>query len=237
MKIYISIIAILCAIVSNVHAQIGINTKNPSGVFHIDLNQNSPTTTTDDIIFTEDGYLGIGTTAPTAQVHINTPVGYSNMQIVDGYQKAGRVLVSDANGFTGWGTMRASAGEKFSLPAATYTKGVITKLNLGGSTSYKVSADGNYLVFIRWWGKTTGLINTTTSNAYYFFYRNGTAIDTIEYYVPIGTVNTYLSFTVVLAAPGCKKGDTLEIGVRPQSGNWTTHTGSYLPTTVTFFMM
>ncbi|WP_312992391.1 hypothetical protein [Chryseobacterium flavum] len=52
-------------------AQIGINTANPQGTFHIDAGKNNPGTgvpdnsvTSDDFIVTSDGSVGIGTVSP-----------------------------------------------------------------------------------------------------------------------------------------------------------------------------
>ncbi|PXV68895.1 hypothetical protein CLV62_101161 [Dysgonomonas alginatilytica] len=219
------------------HAQVGINIKEPGGIFHIDPGMNSPTTTTDDVIVKESGFVGLGTTSPTAQLHLNVPAGQTALRVVDGGQLDNRVLVSDVAGYAAWGTMKSSGGQQIALPAATYAKSTTTKLNLLGSTQYKVSASGNYLVFIRWWGRTDTVVNGGSTNAYFYFYKNGTAIDTQEYYAQVPSASTYFTLSTVLVAPDCKKGDYLEIAVRPIYGGWTTSATTHMVSTVTFFVM
>lgn len=62
-------------------AQVGINTENPQGKFHIDPLQNNPVSGTisgsavnDDIIITEQGRLGIHTLTPQQKVEINSTI-------------------------------------------------------------------------------------------------------------------------------------------------------------------
>jgi hypothetical protein len=60
-------------------------------------------------IFNNGGNIGIGTTSPSAKLHLD-----GTFRLVDGTQAAGRVLTSDANGVATW---QAAAGG--SLPAGT----------------------------------------------------------------------------------------------------------------------
>ena len=50
-----------------------------------------------------DGYVGIGTTSPGANLQINGSSG-TTLKIVDGNQGLGKILISDANGVASWGT-------------------------------------------------------------------------------------------------------------------------------------
>lgn len=219
------------------HAQVGININQPSGVFHIDPQGNTPTVTTDDVIVNANGYLGLGTVAPTAKLHLNVPSGSTALRIVDGSEKVDRVLLSDAAGNASWGTMPGSGGEVIYLTTATtYPQGVITKLKLSTNTQYKVASDGNFLIFIRWWAKPSALTNKST-NGFLFLYKNGVQVDSQEYYEPIYNTSTYFSFSTVLLVSGCKKGDNLEIGVRPQTASWTTATSAHTRCTIKLFMM
>jgi hypothetical protein len=81
------------------YAQVGINTKNPLGVFHIDPkgNTNGTIGIDDDIIVDNNGNLGIGTTTPKAKVDI-----MGGIIVKDGTQAKDKVLTSDANGKASW---------------------------------------------------------------------------------------------------------------------------------------
>lgn len=237
MKQFIIIKIFIVLICFGLHAQVGININQPGGVFHIDPQSNTPTVTTDDVIVNANGYMGLGTVSPTAKLHLSVPSGSTALRIVDGNEKVDRVLLSDAAGNASWGAMPGSGGEVIYLTTATtYAQGVITKLKLSSNTQYKVASDGNYLIFIRWWAKASALNNRTT-NGFFFLYKNGTEVDSQEYYEPINTANTYFSFSTVLLASGCKKGDYIEIGVRPQTATWTTATSAHTRCTIKLFMM
>lgn len=103
--------AILTIIASTLSfGQVGINTENPLGIFHIDVQKNNPTagvpSTTeqhDDFIVSSDGKVGIGITTPDSKLHIVTPSG-AGFQLQDGSQGVGKVLVSDSEGKASWNT-------------------------------------------------------------------------------------------------------------------------------------
>lgn len=91
---------ILVTIVSSiVFSQVGINTENPVGVFHIDpkADTNGSVGTGDDLVIDAAGNVGIGTIAPQAKLDIN-----GNIVIKDGTEANGRVLVSDSDGVGSW---------------------------------------------------------------------------------------------------------------------------------------
>ncbi len=86
---------------------VGIGTKNPFGVFHIDaaednLSSGKPTIAqqANDFIVTKDGNVGIGTAFPTNKLHINAtpdiePLKIDNLQKDDINQN--QILVVDEN--------------------------------------------------------------------------------------------------------------------------------------------
>ena len=220
------------------NAQVGINISQPTGVFYIDAGMNSPSVTTDDVTVNENGNLALGTPSATAKLHLNVPTGSTALRIVDGNQREDRVLLSDAAGNASWGTMPGSGGQQIQLmTAATYTSGVVTKFPLSSNTRYALTADGNYLVFIRFWGKTSAISASKLISGYLYLYKNGTEVDSLEHYEPVYNTSTYFSFSTALLAANCKKGDYLEIGLKPQTGNWTTATTAHTRCTITFFMM
>lgn len=94
-----------------IEAQVGINTTNPQGIFHVDPNRNTVGTANalDDIIVTGDGYMGLGTVTPSTNLHIKTATAGTGtdtpvygFRLADGSQADRRALVSDANGLARW---------------------------------------------------------------------------------------------------------------------------------------
>jgi len=89
-------------------SQIGINTVNPQGAFHIDGGKDNPSTgvpsavqQANDIIITPSGNIGIGTTTPSKKVElIKTTSGA--VKITDGTQANNKIFVSNANGTGTW---------------------------------------------------------------------------------------------------------------------------------------
>lgn len=92
-------------------SQVGINTSQPQGIFHIDSKNNTSgvTNTSDDVIVTSKGYLGVGTVVPDAALHIKTtgtqkdPVSAFKLQ--DGSEGSGKYLVSNADGVGSWASV------------------------------------------------------------------------------------------------------------------------------------
>lgn len=88
--------------------QVGVNTENPQGAFHVDGAKDNPTTGTpsttqqaNDVIINSSGNLGIGTTTPSTKVEI-TKTSSGAIKITDGTQANNKIFVSDANGKGTW---------------------------------------------------------------------------------------------------------------------------------------
>lgn len=88
--------------------QVGVNTQNPQGTFHIDGAKDNPSTGTpsilqqaNDVIINSSGNLGIGTTTPSTKVEI-TKTTSGAVKITDGTQGNNKIFVSDANGTGTW---------------------------------------------------------------------------------------------------------------------------------------
>lgn len=89
-------------------AQVGINTANPQGVFHIDGAKDNPLTgapsvaqQSNDVIVTAAGNVGIGTTNPTRKLEVISSTSPA-LKLADGTQNSNYVLMSDANGNGSW---------------------------------------------------------------------------------------------------------------------------------------
>lgn len=98
------IILCLMTVSSLAYSQVGINTPNPQGTFHIDGAKDNAETGTptaaqqaNDFTVTSTGNVGVGTTAPAAKLDV---VG--NIKITDGTEGDGKILVSDTNGQATW---------------------------------------------------------------------------------------------------------------------------------------
>lgn len=113
MKKKIIILMCFCSLLHTTSAQVGINTSNPQATFHIDGQKNNPSTgvpniaqQSDDIVGTSTGNLGLGTTAPTAKLEIQTggttAAPISGIKVVDGSQTDKYVLTTDASGSALW---------------------------------------------------------------------------------------------------------------------------------------
>ncbi|EJL69623.1 hypothetical protein [Chryseobacterium populi] len=87
-----------------VSAQIGINTPNPQAPFHIDGNKDNPVTgvpaitqQANDVVITAQGRLGVGTTAPTNQLEVNSGTAEVSGITITQLPSA-TALATDANG-------------------------------------------------------------------------------------------------------------------------------------------
>lgn len=107
--------------ISITHSQVGINTTNPQGIFHIDGAKDNPAAGTpsvlaqaNDFIVTASGNVGIGTTSPTRKLEVVSTTSPS-LRINDGSQQAGYYLISDANGNGSWKSLTASITANFPL--------------------------------------------------------------------------------------------------------------------------
>ncbi|BES61179.1 hypothetical protein DCPSUM001_14230 [Dysgonomonas capnocytophagoides] len=236
MRKYYILSALIMSTILSVSAQVGINIQSPVGVFHI--NPKADTSTADDVIVTEAGNMGLGTTSPQAKLHINASTSETALRIVDGSQKSDRVLVSaDATGGVTWGAIKGSGGETFvSSTAQSFAAGTGAKLYLSGTnTKYIVTGEGPYLVYFRWWGRASVATGGRTST-YVRLMKNGVYVDTVEYYIATAA-NTPFALTVALVAD-CSFGDYLEVFLSPGSGTWTSAISPvYTRTSVTFFLM
>lgn len=94
---------------------VGINTKTPLQLLHIDGKKNTTSTTTDidieagdDVVITNTGKVGLGILNPTHKLHVdsrsksNPTLPAAGFRLQDGSEAANYALTSDANGFASW---------------------------------------------------------------------------------------------------------------------------------------
>lgn len=93
------------------HAQVGVNTENPQQLFHVDGKKDNPnsgapnaTQQINDVVITENGQIGVGTSSPTRKLEINNGATAGAIKIVDGTQGENKVLMSNAEGVGSWQT-------------------------------------------------------------------------------------------------------------------------------------
>lgn len=140
------------------NAQVGINTKNPLGIFHIDpagnTNAAGTSNTDDDIVVKANGQIGIGTVSPEKTLDLR-----GKFRLVDGTESNGYFLTSDADGNASWketmqmktfivGTTQfpalttvapAYTGTYISLPAGTWM--------IAFTCTYKDDTLPNYIIW------------------------------------------------------------------------------------------
>lgn len=212
-----------------IHAQVGINTKNPQGVLHIDGKGNTSGTSniSDDVLINSNGNIGIGTLSPTAKVHSVGSSTLSPMRITDTKQKIDQILVSDDNGNASWMEKPYPGGVIYSIVGSkiTYTTGTYTLVK-----AIPVSVSGNYLISIRWWGVSLAVAaNNLICGVFYVTdsantTNNWTADQTllkdqVEYCTNTRS-NAYTCFSTTLFAKATA-GRYLKLYIRVSAGgNW-----------------
>ncbi|WP_343687399.1 hypothetical protein [Chryseobacterium gleum] len=98
-----------------VFSQVGINTPNPQGSFHVDGAKDNASTgvptvaqQSNDFVVLSNGNVGVGTLNPSNKLDIRSTTNGA-LKIVDGTQGNARVLTSDANGVATWKDLPISA--------------------------------------------------------------------------------------------------------------------------------
>lgn len=157
-----------------VQAQVGINTKTPdTGTWlHIDAKGNTSgvSNTSDDVVISKDGNIGIGTLSPKAKLDIVTNSTTPFMRIVDGKQGINKVLRSDNAGNASWVDMPTTMGANYNVTGALvrYANNAYTLVK-----ALPVSGAGFYQIVVRWWGGSTAS-NANKSTAAIFYLATST---------------------------------------------------------------
>jgi hypothetical protein len=213
---------------------VGINTENIQGVFHIDAAGNNLASESipsaqqaDDVVVSAEGYVGIGTAAPTAQLHIHTQnlPGVFPLRLADG-AGAGKMLTSDEEGNASWKMPPTPPSSKLYLPMGTAPRG--EAYPLGNTTqitnsTFSVPEDGFYSVDLRFWAEwwfgnnspTTSFIQTATR--FQLVRKTGNVYRVVDEYQYNELSYTRVTTFVTLYAPA-STGDELSIRVNPVAG-------------------
>lgn len=225
------------------HAQVGINTQNPLGVFHIDGASTAASTNPDsgipnavqqldDVVILNNGNMGIGMINPSAKVVIEDGATSLSpkavLKIVDPNVKKGRIMTAvNASGQATWKDYKymGKIGQVYgttSLPAQNFPAGVITTIKKDASNvwSFTVAEEGYYAFDIRWWATYPANAPMVLSNTATHFYLNllGVTVDQYEVYVTINTVDSNrltAYFALYYSASTADVNKTITIAVRP----------------------
>ncbi|PXV69020.1 hypothetical protein CLV62_101287 [Dysgonomonas alginatilytica] len=205
--------------------QIGINTENPSAMFHIDGamdNLASPTAAQilNDVVVTSAGNIGVGTVTPSVRLEIVKGAS-SPLRIVDGSTMTAKVLESDANGVAGWTEQPPSYAKSYRASAGGQKFYYATIAVLTMDQPIVIPQNGKYLLTLRWWGyNRLDVASRHILSGYIFVRKQGAGtvyLDQIEYYMN-GTINDVLTFTTSLYLGDRVANEVIEILVRPAIG-------------------
>jgi hypothetical protein len=163
------------------------------------------TNNTEKMRITAGGNVGIGTTSPTAKLHVNGTFRYT-----DGTEGAGKVLTSDAAGNASWQTPSASLNINWITPVQIFSMG---SGHHSSCAAWYVNDPicGCGYVYDPWWGDCiwTGATTTTPNScscAQYASYPTNTTnynwqTINISSYVPPGTKNVLVEVDYAISSP------------------------------------
>lgn len=111
-------------------AQVGINTDNPQALFHIDPkgDTNSTTNTSDDIVLTTAGNMGIGTTTPDATLDIRGNLDFDKTNKLNG-----SYVESSATGVAKWKSFKLNRVSTWQITSNSKTFNTNSLVILSGT--------------------------------------------------------------------------------------------------------
>jgi len=156
-------------------------------------------------IFDNGTNVGIGTTSPTAKLHIN-----GTFRLADGTEGAGKVLTSDASGNASWQTPSVSLNINWINPVQIFSMGSGHHSNCAAWYVNDPTCGCGY-EYDPYWGDCYWTGNTTTTPngcpcAQYASYPNNTTdynwqTINISSYVPAGTKNVLVEVDYAISIP------------------------------------
>lgn len=231
MKKNILILAACCwAAGTGAFAQVGVNT-DPQGMFHVDAQSDTDGSlhTSDDVIVTGEGNVGIGAIPPAASpVRLlvtdgGTPAApKSPLRITDGYQEGGKVLTSvNTNGDARWETLPGQIvpGEAYGLygiPEQTVHEHVNNNTLYDVGFNFTANVAGFYAFEIRWWGRhRDGQSAVAIVILHYRLLRNGSNVDEYETYLTLNGTDASYFCTCFTLYSQATAGQTFTMRARP----------------------
>lgn len=203
------------------------------------------TNNTEQMRVASSGQILIGTsTVPTggtnAKVIVDNGTKGGAIQLRDGTQADGAVLMSDANGVAKWfraGNIESGTGIYYVTWRQDFPMGQEKGESLGTDRQIILSEPGSYLVSLRWWGETDDLNYQRLAMAEIGLRKNNTVeVDMVQQYATkITNTDGRICFTTNLIAKDCLAGDILDITVKPiiggtwQIGTVNTTTTNWMP--------
>jgi FG-GAP repeat len=141
--------------------------------------------------------VGIGTTTPTAKLHVN-----GSFKLTDGTQGNGKVLTSDAAGAAAWQALASSnqtGGVGFGAWGDCSTRNIsgfnpVVASDGGNSFGFSVSISGNYAI-VGSYAKTVGA-NSAQGKAYIFNFNGSTWVQQAMLVASDGAANDYFGYCV-----------------------------------------
>jgi FG-GAP repeat len=144
--------------------------------------------------------VGIGTTTPTAKLHVN-----GSLKLTDGTQGNGKVLTSDANGAAAWQALASTnqtGGVGFGAWGGCNTSNIsgfnpVVASDGGYSFGYSVSISGNYAI-VGAHPKAVGG-NLFQGKAYIFNFNGSTWVQQAMLVASDGAANDYFGLSVSIS--------------------------------------
>lgn len=139
----IILLFVLISCLNPIIAQVGINTQNPQALFHIDGSRDNNTSGTptstqqaNDLVVTENGNVGIGTTTPKVKLDLrssgtNNSIGIDYTSMTAAQAGAGAVRYLDQSG----GIIQISNGVVWqNIPSVPVKSSVVARINAGNNS-------------------------------------------------------------------------------------------------------
>lgn len=124
--------------------QIGVNTSNPQGTFHIDgakdnalTGSPTPAQLANDVVVSISGNVGLGTLSPSAKLDVASAITSKAIRITDGSEGNGKILTSNTDGFGTWSV------------APTATKAIVTATTTSTATTSATQGVFTYIPDLR----------------------------------------------------------------------------------------
>lgn len=218
-------------------AQVGINTQNPQGVFHVDAkgDTNGSANISDDIIVDADGNLGIGTLSPTTKLHIKTDALTPGIRIENASVQNGYVLATDNSGVGSWNANVSTAYAKWRITNTNFNFTGVAK-----QFSATSAATVNFESTIA--GVTHSINSISVPQGRYFVFMVGNVVgeeNLLIYFNAVtgGVTSTLYYFNIEHSLPGCvmslnlSSTTTLYLGVLARNAKETMRNGLTPPFT------